>query len=253
MVNLSIFGEVITSRDTNLQFNHPPSAALFNILLADFLSQPGGSFFEPKANQNSERKSELTFLVHLRRVTANPQLGLDGHHLRRAVDAFADWLDVEADIPEVHLGEIDLHIPMTIRRITYLKITGDIAKHSVGRLKHVIGQLTKLLKDHGETITEDEAVAIIPDFQEQFFEDILRYHASTIAWHLNEIRWEIWSYLQPERERAYEDAFPIYRWKLPDGIADPIAVRMHWDLMNAVRSPPSFPRFGVTPFLQLRY
>lgn len=80
MVNLSIFGEVITFRDTNLRFNHPPSAALFNILLADFLSQPGGSFFEPKANQNSERRSELTFLVHLRRVTANPQLGLDGHH-----------------------------------------------------------------------------------------------------------------------------------------------------------------------------
>lgn len=138
---------------------------LFNILLADFLSQPGGSFFEPKANQNFEKKSERTFLVHLRRVTANPQLRLDGHHLGRAVDAFTDWLDVEADIPEVHLGEIDLHIPMTIRR---MKITGDIAKHSVGRLKHVIGQLTKLLKDNGETITEDEAVAIIPYFQEHF-------------------------------------------------------------------------------------
>ncbi|QYC09339.1 hypothetical protein [Brevundimonas nasdae] len=57
MVNLSIFGEVITSRDTNLHFNHPPSAALFNTLLADFLSQPGGWFFEAK--------TKMTFSGHL--------------------------------------------------------------------------------------------------------------------------------------------------------------------------------------------
>lgn len=254
MVNRSIFDEVITSRDTNLTFNHSPSAALFNILLADFLSQPGGPFFAPAA-ESTGRKSDLTFLVHIRRVTANPQLGLDGHHLRRAVDAFADWLDVEADIPEVHLGDIDLHIPMTIRRITYLKITGDIAKHSVGKLNDVVRRIRKLMKDNDHPITLAQGVAVISDFQEQFFEDILYYHASTIAWHLNEIRWEIWSYLQPERDRAFEpiDPEPMYKWKLPDGLTDPIAVRMHWDLMNVVMRPPAFPRFGVTPFLQLRY
>lgn len=254
MVNFSIFDRPNSVRDTNLLFESLPARALFNILISDFLSQPGGSVFEPKPDPTGP-KSDLSFLFHLRRVTDHPQLGQDTHHLRGAINAFAEWLDVEADIPEVHFGEIDLQIPMTVRRGEFLKISGDIAKHNVGRMGEVIRRLQRLMNLNGHPINESEAVAIIPDFQARFHDDILVYHASTLGFFLQEIRWEIWSYLQPEFERAIEfyEPKPLYRYLTPEGVTHPMAVRMHWDLMNMVRSPPAFPRFTVSPFLQQRY
>jgi len=254
MVNRTIVSSPITHRDTNLFFESISARALFNILLSDFLSQPGGPAFEPKPDQHG-RKSDLSFLFYLRRVAESPQLGVDTDHLKSAINAFADWLDVEADIPEVHLGEIELQIPMRIRRVEFLKITGDIAKHNIGRMNDVIRRLRELMRRNGHPIVVSEAVAIIPDFQARFHDDILIYHASTIVWFLNEIRWEIWSYLQPEFEQAIEfyDPVPLYRFLKPAGIKHPMAARMHWDLMNIVRTPPAFPRFTVTSSLQQRY
>src|SRR5215218_1142153 len=43
-----------------------------------------------------------------------------------------------------------------------------------------------------------DALLALADFYEKFHTDILNYHASTIAEFLNNIRWGIYEYLQPE-------------------------------------------------------
>jgi hypothetical protein len=100
--------------------------------------------------------------------------------------------------------------------------------------------------------------AVLPEFWEWFHTHLFGYHLSTIAEFLNNIRWGIFEYLQPEFARAYrvtsyDAGVPIYEFDGPAQIAAPIAKTMYWDLMNMARSKPYFPRFTVTPALKLRF
>lgn len=51
-------------------------------------------------------------------------------------------------------------------------------------------------------MSPDEAALALEDFYRWFHDDILNYHASTIAEFLNNIRWGIYEYLQPEFQRS---------------------------------------------------
>lgn len=73
---------------------------------------------------------------------------------------------------------------------------------------------------------------------------------------LNNIRWGIYDYLRPEFARSFTKDDPTsiaYRFLYPPDCSRPVARTMYWDLMNAVRSTPYFPKFEVTRYLKMRY
>ena len=79
--------------------------------------------------------------------------------------------------------------------------------------------------------------------------------SSLIAEFLNNLRWGIYNYVRPEFERSFErvDPEPMYRFKYPAGVANPLAQQMYWGLMNMARSQPYFPKFTVSESFKKLY
>ena len=108
----------------------------------------------------------------------------------------------------------------------------------------------------GITVDINEALLALAEFHERFHTDILNYHSSTIAEFLNNIRWGIYDYLQPEFNKSivWEGGDPPkYHYTHPKEIQSEFAKACYWDLMNEVRSKPYMRRFKVTKYLKLRY
>jgi hypothetical protein len=254
MVNFGVFCKPKRLHDTNLMFEDAQNRRLFAVLLVDFLSQPKpGSFGLPSAPPGAPA-SDTTFLFFLREIARRPLLGPDAAALSAVVDAFADWLDEAGDFPGTWLPSLNAPIDLKVQRIAFLKTCGDIAKHTFARLDGRVKTIQKIMADNGRPVDDPEAYALIDEFQAVFHDDVLIYHSSTIAEFLNEIRWAIYDYLLPEFHRSYEgEDFPLYRFIAPADCANPLPVRLHWDLMNDMRREPYFPRFTVTKSLKGRY
>ena len=264
MVNWAMFVKNDDAEPTNLLFETGHHARLFIILLRDFLSQVHAFNSEPmplgleKAPPNA-RPSDLTFIFHLRQVCGDPKLGMAATGLGERIETFADWLEGDFVAPGVHLPDIDVTVDLRVKRFRYIKMCGDIAKHNLARLSTNVGCLRKLLKTAGHAVSEQEAYLAIEGFFEWFFDDIFIYHSSQIAEFLNNIRWAIFEYLQPEYQRSWhltDDAtpdFPRYGYHFPSGIIEPVARAMYWDVMNRVRAKPWVRPFVVSNFFKLRY
>jgi hypothetical protein len=241
---------------SNLMFEDSGQAELFNILLGDFLSQPQAKgnkplpFDLPPPPSNTSA-SNLTYLFYLRQVAAAPQLGSDPGELIARVNAFGDWLDDTTLVKDVWLANIEVKTDIKIKRCDYLRICADIAKHSFARLQHNVRKIRNILEENGTVIDENNGFLALQDFYEWFHRDLFIYHSSLIAEFLNNIRWAIFRYLQPEYARAYQadnsdPSFPYYRFDVPGGIQDPLARSMYWDLMNRVRGRPCMPEFSIS-------
>lgn len=261
MVNFAMFMPLADKlEDTNLMPRTSDTRRLFNILLGDFLSPlvkkgKRGLPFGLPAPPSDARPSDLTFLFYLRQVCDDSRLGHDVRMLQLPVDAFSRWLEADTRIEKVWLPSIDTEIDLTITRITWLKICADIGKHSFARLESNVAKIVRILAEHGKPIDEGMGYAVLPEFWEWFHTHLFAYHLSTIAEFLNEIRWGIFEYLQPEFARAYhvtshDVLTAAYAFHVPGDIVSPIARTMYWDLMNLARSRPYFPRFSVTRSLK---
>jgi len=264
MVNWAIFVKNDYTRPTNLMFESSQHARLFAILLGDFLSEVRAFKGDPiplglKAAPSNARPSNLTYIFHLRQVCADPKLGTDARGLGGEIEAFATWLEHKFVATGVNLHAINVVADLQITRYRYLKMCGDIAKHSLARLATNANHLRKLLEAAGHTVSEQDAYLAIDNFFEWFHRDIFIYHSSQIAEFLNNIRLEIFEYLQSEFQRSWhltEHATPDfadYRYTIPTDIVEPIARAMYWDLMNRVRSKPWLHRFVVSDSLKQRY
>src|SRR5260370_18312896 len=80
MVNWAMFVKNDRTEPTNLMFETRQHSLLFAILLGDFLSEIRGFKrdrvpLDPKPAPSNARPSDLTFLFHLRRVSAHPKFG----------------------------------------------------------------------------------------------------------------------------------------------------------------------------------
>lgn len=259
MVNWAIFEKTDQSVLSNLWFPTSQHRQLFLILLADFLSQTRGfsgkpiplGLHEPPRDTTS---SNLTFLFHLRQVCARPILGTDTSRLSAAVEIFAAWLEREFVTEGVNLHGIDNGIDLQVSRLQYIRICGDVAKHNLARLEANVKRLRDLMVAAGNPISENEAYLAIPSFYEWFADNIFIYHASQIAEQLNNIRWAIYDYLQPEfrrswhRKEGWTELFPMYGYHVPAEITEPIAYAMYWDVMNRSRSVPYVQRFTIPDY-----
>ena len=264
MVNWAVFEKTDRLELSNLWFPSGQHRQLFLILLADFISQVRGFSGRPVPlglTEPPEKTSpaNLTYLYHLRQVCANPVLGEDALPLSAAVEAFAAWLEREFTTEGVNLHGIGLVTDITVSRLEYIRICGDIAKHNLARLEANSGRLRKLIAKAGREITESQAYLAMETFNEWFADNIFVYHASHIAELLNNIRWEIYRYLQPEFRRSWHRSkewtpdLEMYGFHVPPEIEEPIAHAMYWDVMNRSRSAPYVQQFVIPRYSKTEY
>ena len=264
MVNWAMFVRVDLDKPTNLMFRSREHQKMFVILLRDFLSQvvAHGNKPVPLGLRRAPRDGSLadrTFLFHLRQVCENPQLGADEVELRHQVEAFAEWLEKEFDAQEVWLPDIDVQVDLRIARYRYITMCGDIAKHHLGRLSVNAGHIQKLFGRANRDISEQMSYLAVDNFFQWFFDHIFLYHSSQIAEFLNNIRWAIFRYLQPEFARSYHSTdaatpdFHAYSYHVPEAINQPIACAMYWNVMNRVRQEPWMPYFTIHEVHKRRY
>ncbi|RKY21525.1 MAG: hypothetical protein DRQ55_03920 [Planctomycetota bacterium] len=247
MVNREVFQILGTSPEVEVRFWSMSQRNYFYVLLHDYLSVADKEIVPGKRS----------FLGALRDVVSDPQLGTDGdaRPLRQAVNAFSEWLNFEATIPlwlPAHDAELEAKIP----RITFLKICGNTSKHSMLRRAGPARELRAILARSGLQLTFEEALLVLEEFYARFREDILIYHAGTIAEMLNELRWGVHEYLQSEFQRSFEakgGSPPRWGYRYPDSVVNALARGAYWDLMEDTHKRPWISRFEVTKHMKRLY
>ncbi|WP_425997319.1 hypothetical protein [Caulobacter sp. DWR1-3-2b1] len=241
---------------------HPTDSVhqrLFNILLIDFLDKPGAETFDLIKPTKSSSDDFISHLSYLQQIADRPMMNTENPDLlRRPVTAFNDWLNTEFTVRDVWLSTIERKTDLTLRRVEYIKICGNIAKHGFSRLSWDVSIMRKILKRNDVAIDRDQAYMALPDFYAWFHDNIFNYHIGQIAAHLNDIRWGIYDYLAPMFAWAYmkqpHPSIPDwYEYRYPPAVTRLLARSMFWDLMNDVRSEPFVPRFHIHPILTQRY
>ena len=220
---------------------------VFGILLVDLLSPPDSE--GPAASE--------PFLRQLKSVADAPLLvsGEAARGLQSATSRFRDWLCLAPPVA-VWFPALDRQVTLELPRRDASKMAGSLAKHDALRAVRVARELRDALARSHVTVTLEDALLALDDFKVRFYDDILEYHASTLAEHINDIRWAIQDYLSPEFERSFR-AGPTgsgkYGYDVPAGIENAYARDAYWSIMNSVRSRPYVPRFEAHSILKLRY
>jgi hypothetical protein len=127
----------------SVQFKTMTHQQFFFIALVDFLSRT-----DEKAPVPS-----MPYLRALRTITEEP--GFDKNDsvlgLKKAVEAFTNWLNVEIDVP-LWLPSIILEVEIRLPRYLLLKIVGNLSKHNSLRSVGVAEELQRLLRKAGSNI-----------------------------------------------------------------------------------------------------
>jgi hypothetical protein len=263
MANWAMFCKHDRTDNVTMMFETRQHQVLFSILLGDFLSPFTAFKGQPvplglKAAPSNARPSDLTFLYYLGQVCSAPQLGDDVAELKLHTNAFATWLEAEFTAPQVNIHNVGSAMDIVVTRCRYLKICGDVSKHNLGRLATNVSHIQKLFERAGHKVTEQDAYLAVESFYDWFFDDIYVYHASVIAEHLNNLRWAIYRYLQPEYRRAWHSTGIIsgaqmYAYNVPATCTEPLARAMYWDVMNRVRAGPWMQQFSVSDSFRAYY
>lgn len=248
MVNVEVLQLRGQDPDSSVMFETVTHQRFFNIILVDLLSVTDRRAFI----------KQTSYLGALKKISAGPNFDVNNSvaSLSKATHEFSDWLNQEIEVHKIWMPSINTETTLKLTRIAFLKMCGNISKHNFLRLIGVAEELKELLSRNGVHVGLDQAVLALEDFYRWFHDDILNYHASTIAEFLNDIRWGIYEYLQPEFHRSivWESREPPkYRYTYPSGVTSSLAQSYYWDLMNEVRSPPYVRQFQVTKWLKLRY
>jgi len=247
MVNHEIL-TVVGDPDSSVMFKSATHHQLFIILLTDFLSQ-------------TDKEAPITkksYVGALKFITEHPNFNVDDSvsSLRDATSQFSIWLDEEVPI-EVWLPTISTETTLRVRRIMLVKMCGNILKHNFLRSVGVANELREVLQQSKVSVTLHEALLTLDDLYERWGADILRYHGSTLAEFLNNIRWGIYDYMRPEFSRSFTriegDAYGRYEYKYPSNLTAEFAKECYWNLMNDVRSTPYVRRFKVPEVLKLGF
>ena len=176
MVNWTMFPDTDLTGPTVLRFNSREHARLFIILLTDFLShvrgsKPGSTAHKLRTVPSDARGADCTFIFYLRQVCRTPQLGTDPAKLDLKVQQFADWLEELIASEGVNLPSISVVTDVTVKRLRYIKLCGNIAKHNLSRLDQTISDLRRLLEEAGHNVSVQEAYLATENFFDWFFHD----------------------------------------------------------------------------------
>lgn len=256
MVNNEMFVEI---RQTNVSVS--PSTIthkrLFNILLIEFLSNLDAASFDLPQPAAGSSLSDRTYLFYLKHIAKQPQLNPNGAYLIAGpVEAFVMWLEGECKIEKVWFPSIGKEANLRVKRIEFLRICGNIAKHNFPSMTRNAKEIAKILMDSGIEVDNDQRYLVIPEFYEWFHSNVLGYHISAIAEFLNNIRWGIYEYLRAEFIKSFTQDDPdsiMYKFRIPTSVNRELAISMYWHLMNEVRSEPYIPKFEVSRYYKMRY
>lgn len=248
MVNFELMDLLGNDPDSNILFKAPTHQRFFNIILVDFLSSP---------QQTGSNIKQPTYLEDLTKIVNTPHFDENNsvHNLKVATQEFKKWVRTKVSVP-IWLPSINKDAILKIERLDFLKMTGNISKHHFLKLTVTARKFLKILSESGITVDSDEALLALAEFYERFHTDILNYHSRTIAEFLNNIRWGIYDYLQPEFKKSivWEGGDPPkYHYTYPKEIQSEFAKACYWELMNEVSSKPYMRKFKVTKWLKLRY
>lgn len=247
MVNFEMLELRGEDPDSEIAFPTSTHQEFFNVLLVDFLS-----FTD---DRGIIRKN--SYLGGLGLIAHRPAFGLPKsiEPLGAATAEFKHWLDEEIEVG-TWLPSIRVQTNLKQSRCALIKMCGDISKHNSLRAIGVVDKLRDALAAGGVQVSREDALAALPDFYVRFHTDILNYHSSTIAEFLNNIRWGIYEYLQPEMRRSIISdggGPPTCSYRYPDEVQVQFARNCYWSLMNEIRTAPYMRRFRVTKRLKLRY
>ena len=247
MLNLEILSLNGSDPDCSIVFKSSTHMSFFNIVLVDFLS----------TTDNRAPVRRTSYLDALCFISEDPSFSIRNsiEQLRLATKDFVDWLQQTVEV-DIWLPSMDTKTTLKISRLTFLKMCGNISKHNFLRSAGVAKDVQKTLAESGISMEMDDALLSLHDFHGRFHSDILGYHGSTIAEFLNNIRWGIYDYLQPEFQSSiiWDKGDPLtYRYTYQEGVSTKLAQECYWRLMNDVRRQPNMRKFQVTRWLRIRY
>jgi len=247
MVNHEVLKLSEGDKGAQARFKTSIHQRFFNIILVDFLSRSA-------VEVTGEKISSLDALV---KICEKPSFNQHNSvkSLRQAVTAFKKWLEGEIKV-KVWFPSIDFEAKLKVQRQEFIEICGDISKHNFSRLNRRARELQTILKRNGKEVSDDDGLALLDDFYEIFHNDIFTYRGSHIVEQLNNIRWGIQEYLQPEFKRSivYEDCTPPrYRYTYPNGVKTEFVKHCYQTLMNDIRTTPYMKRFKTHKILTRRY
>ena len=247
MVNYEVLEVTGTDPDSEIRFKSPIHQRYFNIILVDFLSQTDKNVMGEK----------LSYLDAVRKICENPNFNVIGSidSLEEAIQEFTEWLQQDAKV-DIWLPATEIETTLSIKRVEFLKMCGNISKHNFSRLSGVVRELREVFDRNGIKVNFQEALLILDEFYEKFHDDILNYHSSTIAEFLNNISWGIHNYLKSEFSKSikYDNCDPPkYQYTYPADVSGKFPKNTYCELMNKIRSEPYVKQFKVTRYLKLRY
>ena len=253
MVNFEVINPLGENPDVEVHFKSITHQKFFNIILVDFLSCADTEILGEKQ----------PYLSALASICENPSFNQNNsiENLKKSTYNFRDWLTKEFTVKNFWSPTICLKTDLSIKRIEFIKICGNLSKHNFSRLSGVAKEIIEIFKRNGHTLDEENALAIFEDFYDWFHNNIFTYHCSAIAEFLNNIRWGIYEYLQSEYNQSIvqtivyikNDQCNSYKYTYPDGVNNKFAKECYWNLMDEVRSKPYIKKFEVTRFLKMRY
>lgn len=263
MVNPAIFCPLGEKRlDTNLLPQTSDTLRQFGTLLRDFLSPVTGRnrrlpFDLPKPT-NGDLATDHTTLFYLRRVCESPLIGKEVQHLQNIVSDFVKWLEGYAFVEKVWFAHIEVEVDLRIKRIDFIRMSGDIGKHNFLRLGGQARKLRSILAENNITIDESEAYLALPDCWDWFHTHLLAFHASNIAEFLNNIRYAIRLYITPIAKAGYTvtgdiDGVELYTFKQPNEVRNKFAWAQYFDLLQGTLRKPNFPPFSVSQSFKTQF
>ncbi|MDG4594104.1 MAG: hypothetical protein P9F75_00145 [Candidatus Contendobacter sp.] len=248
MVNYELFDFVGEEPHSEIRFHSYTHLKFFNIMLVDFLSR----------SEKDVVGQQLSYLEAIWSICDNPHFDVNGSIgvLAEATQDFIKWLEQDVEVDIWFLPFPSNEAKLSIKRVEFLKICGNISKHNFSRLSRDTKQIIAICKRNNIDVCLEQALIMLNEFYERFHDDILNYHGSTIVEFLNNIRWGIHNYLKPEFSRSIVCEGgdpPKYRYTYPTNVEGEFTKSTYWDLMNKIRSGPIVKEFKASRWLKLRY
>lgn len=252
MVNHSLF-EFLPLSDGSDQvearFKDAPHLQLFYIRLLDFALEGGSKeLFGEK----------ISCLDLLKNIGNNPKLSTSesARDLSICVTELRDWLETVIH-PNLWLAEMDINVRLSVTRLQLLKITGNQAKHNLGRLTGVAAQVRESLKAHGHEVAPEAAPFALEGFREHLEQNLFIYYGSWLAELINNLTWAIYRYILPiyNQQVIFLDGphSGSYRYKplMQTDLSSPDQAWLY-RLLNEARHPPAIERFRAPSYLKQR-
>ena len=229
-----------------MQFSSRSAARLSSALIADLL--------EPMSPELVGKVESVPAV--LARISADPQFDHSDSvgDLRTIERTFNEWLGTQITVSAC-VQDLDDPVQFTLSRQEFLTICGNISKHNRSRLTRIAGKLSVILSRVDVGLDRLMVLRALDDLYERFLHEVFSHMTMPLMELLNNVRWGIQEYLEPEYLKALiqTPGAMEYSYRIPTGIQHPLAQACYWNLLNSVRKRPICDRFEVRRLREPRY